>query len=396
MDGYQTLKKIGVLDIFIDSHRAVNMAGPNVHNSSQNFYWHAYWLWELESAFRRLGGDYECFALPYWDVTVDGELWLRNEGGVGELRQEPEIDDLPIYNSNLGGDGDIDNDMCVGGLWSTDYYVTDKMCAEDEEADNCCLKRLHVTSNDSRLFSRADFTETIISTEYEDFGDVLTRITEMHGDIHRFIGSVPYTHFYANDGRSGLTPPLGDASAEPLFVLFHLFLDYVRLLRADCRDFDKVALDDLDQYIPYSFKNVLTDLDYEMVFKELCLEVDGEVNTFCTEHTVTPRLMYDTSTNGQWDVIYELGGFWNQNIELMAECADNLNDSWWANTMTEQTDGAVFGVDVLSINDVQTMHLSSLSLMVRTFVLFLAMLALYSFVKNLITAKAQSAYQCVV
>ena len=382
VDGYQTLKKIGVLDTFIKAHRKLNQ-------HTLLFFWHSYFLWEFESAFRGLGGEYECFAMPYWDITNDGELWLRNQGGLGELGREPQVDDLPIYNSHLGGDGDIDNDMCVGGLWSTDYYVTDRLCADDEEAGNCCLKRLHVDSNHSRLFSRADLGEIVVSAKYANYSD-FCEMKYMHTYTHKFIASVPDTHFYAAN----------DSAADPLFPLFHSFLDYVRLLHTDCWDFDKVALDDLDQYIPYSFETLKdVDLDYEMNFKGLCEEMDGEVKTFCTEHTVTPRLMYDLSINGQWDVIYELGDFWNQNPGLMAQCADNLNDSWWADTMTEQRGGAVFALSP----DNLAMHLSSwlrcTSSRVVTAGVLVAMLtlwSLYAVVRKLIAERAQSAYQCVV
>jgi len=399
VDGYQTLKTDGTLDIFIESHRTVS-TNDDIHHSSQNFFWHSYWLWELESAFRGLGGDYECFALPYWDVTVDGELWLRNLGGRGELGREPEIDDLPIYDSNMGGDGDIDNNMCVGGLWSTDHYVTDMLCADDEEADNCCLKRLHITSNDSRLFSRANFTRTIVKSEYERFGDFLNGILVMHGDIHRFIGSVPYTHFYASDGSSVETGTVdgettSDPGSDPLFILFHSFLDYVRLLRTDCWNFDKVALDDLDQYMNYSFETMDTSLDYEMNFKEICTDLD----TFCADHTVTPRLMYDESANTRWNVVYELGGFWNQNAELVAECADDLNISWWANTMTGQRDitGKEARLAVVDHSDIRSIT-DNLKVIAVVFVGILTLaplLALYYLLRNLIAEKAQSAYQCV-
>jgi len=381
VDGYQKLKTMGVLDVFIEAHRGTKA----IHPTSQNFFWHAYWLWELENAFRRLGEDYNCFALPYWDVTVDGEQWLS---------RETDAVDLPIYNSNLGGDGDIDHDMCVGGLWAKEFYVTDQLCADDEEEDNCCLKRLHVTSNDSRLFSRADFTAAAISTEYERFSDFQSRIIVMHGDIHRFVGSVPYTHFYVNDGSSNETG-VSDPSSEPLFVLFHSFLDLVRLLRTDCWNFDKVALLDLEQYMNASYENVNASLDYEMDFNQICTEIDS----FCANHTVTPRLMYDVSPNTRWNVIYELGGFWNDNTELIAQCADDLNDSWWADTMMEGDIVAVFDVDALSINNNPMTYLSSLSSVVITMVILAAILvpwSLYNLIRNVVGEKAQCDYQRVV
>ena len=44
---------------------------------------------------------------------------------------------------------------------------------------------------------------------------------------------------------------------------------------------------------------------------------------------MTPRIMYDESPNRGWNVVYELGDFWNKNDELRSQCTDYLNESWW-------------------------------------------------------------------
>ena len=85
----------------------------------------------------------------------------------------------------------------------------------------------------------------------------------MHGDIHRFVGSVNGTHF---------NPLVGEPIADPLFALFHSFLDYVRLLRQDCYQFDMVAADALDDRMPYSFEVINTTLDYKMAFGAFTLK----------------------------------------------------------------------------------------------------------------------------
>ena len=135
--GFQELKRKGVLIQFIEAHqKATTVDEYNIHQTAMNFYWHSYWLYELENAFRALGGEYEDFTLPYWDVTHDGAYWNDAE--------DPQIEDVPIYDGVLGGEGDIDDDYCVGGLWSTEFYETDSaLCADDEEEGQCCLKRQH-------------------------------------------------------------------------------------------------------------------------------------------------------------------------------------------------------------------------------------------------------------
>ena len=42
--------------------------------------------------------------------------------------------------------------------------------------------------------------------------------------------------------------------------------------------------------------------------------------------------MYDVSPNTRWNVLYELGEFWNGNDKLKEMCADNLNSSWFSNS----------------------------------------------------------------
>lgn len=139
--GFQALHRQSILIEFIQAHqKATGSDDYNIHKTAENFFWHSYWLYELENAIRALGGEYECFTLPYWDVTIDGQYWYNTEN--------PSIDDIPIYTTMLGAEGDVDNDYCVDGIWSTDYYYTDKLCAADEEDEMCCLKRQHADLDD--------------------------------------------------------------------------------------------------------------------------------------------------------------------------------------------------------------------------------------------------------
>ena len=96
--GFQELAREGVLNLFVESHERATEAANNIHLTSQNFFWHSYWLWELENSFRNLGPEYECFAMPYWDVTNDADAWSK-------MDPSRDIDDLPIYNANLGANG---------------------------------------------------------------------------------------------------------------------------------------------------------------------------------------------------------------------------------------------------------------------------------------------------
>jgi len=321
---------------FIEAHDkatagdSTETGGYNIHKSSQNFFWHSYWLYLMEDAIRDFGGEYECFTIPYWDVTHDAKAW--------DEMDTPTAADLPIYNSNLGGEGDIDDDYCVQDeLWNRDAYTTDFLCADDETSGSCCLKRFHIESVNSTLFRGKDFADPVfVDKSFHGFGAFQKQIKRMHGDIHRFVGSIshnPGTHF---------SPDAGEAVCDPLFPLFHSFLEYIRLLHTDCYQFDLIPNDQLQDYQPWSYEYIDTTLDYTMDFSCLCDDTDGEHKRYCSDHAITARLMYDMSPNSMWGIVYELGDFWDDNEPLSRLCASNLNESWWKMTEhdEEETDAA--------------------------------------------------------
>ncbi len=57
--------------------------------------------------------------------------------------------------------------------------------------------------------------------------------------------------------------------------------------------------------------------------------VDTVFWAFGPPQTVTPRIMYDESPNRGWNVVYELGDFWNKNDFLKTQCSEYLNETWW-------------------------------------------------------------------
>merc|ERR1712087_696221 len=215
--------------------------------------------------------------------------------------------------------------MCVETApWSLEYYTTDTLCADDEEDDLCCLKRLH-TDGTGSLYTRSEFGETCYSQDTRNFTDYLTTISAMHGQIHLFIGAPAGTHFHPTGGNNVEGEPI----EEPLLALFHAFIVYIQSMRADCAQYDLVNAEDLDDYDPWAFTEYGgTDLDYAMDFSILCEDPDGTTR-FCSDHDVTPRVMFDMSSNTNWDVVYQLGDFWHQNEELQAVCGDALNGTWW-------------------------------------------------------------------
>ena len=88
------------------------------------------------------------------------------------------MSDIPIYNSNLGGEGNIDDNYCVeGALWSVAEYTTEFFCADSEVSPDCCLKRHHSSEEDDLLPTRKDIAGFIFTNKtcalFEVFANVV-------------------------------------------------------------------------------------------------------------------------------------------------------------------------------------------------------------------------------
>ena len=120
----------------------------------------------------------------------------------------------------------------------------------------------------------------------------------------------------------------GASPADPLFFLFHSFLDYIRLMRTDCWEFDQVPLDKVEDYSPYSWSvnSQYPDLsmDDAMEWEHICTAAN--VDVFCADNEVTIRSLWDMT---RWGVSYELGSFWTDNDRLQRLCSGKINGSWF-------------------------------------------------------------------
>ena len=80
--------------------------------------------------------------------------------------------------SNLGGEGDIDDNYCVTDApWTVDQYDTEFLCADSETSPYCCLKRYHLEIDNSELASRKQLADVVfvnksIST-FDDYADMV-------------------------------------------------------------------------------------------------------------------------------------------------------------------------------------------------------------------------------
>jgi len=274
--------------------------------------------------------------MPYWDITYDAQFLNPDQPSA-----TPQ-DQLPIFNSLLGGDGNSDNNHCVEDEpWNTDKYTTEFLCAATEQAPNCCLKRQRNTIYSARsLPNRTQITGTF---ELHRFREFQNAISNYHGRVHKFFAMSNESHMWANN-----------AAEDPLFTLLHSFLDYVRMMRTDCLEYDLVANDRLEEYIPLAFDGYVLDnfydvavkpkLDTEMEFVHIC-EIES---AFCNGNDVTPRDLYDISVNTRWGVSYELGSFWNGNHRLQAMCGDRLNATWFYNVDDDGNGGNHTVIDAVT------------------------------------------------
>ena len=69
INGLKTLSSQGKLQVFTQQH-ASTISGKQAHSTSAFLPWHRYFLWELETQIRNLGGKYQCFVLPYWYALI--------------------------------------------------------------------------------------------------------------------------------------------------------------------------------------------------------------------------------------------------------------------------------------------------------------------------------------
>ena len=323
--GFKQLRSNGQLQIFLETHHLADtpLSFANVHFTANFFPWHSYFLTEIESQIRNLGDEYKCFALPYWDFTNDAGYTSAN--------------DMPIYNSVLGQDGNEEHDFCVEDeLWSRDTYPTTYLCSDNEISLglNCCLKR-HVGER-GHIPDALTLAPHIYSyKKYRNFQDA---VVKEHTYVHGYIsGNNNATHMFGHN-----------AAEDPLFILLHNFLMYLRALRTTCFGYDKV-INELEEYQPYSYDPYQSDREADI---KPFLDISMDFNVLAKQEwsrayneNITVRKVFDLQ---YFDISYELGSFWHNDEILQRECGDNLNETWFYNT--EQYDAFVDEVIINGIH----------------------------------------------
>eukprot|EP01084_Bolivina_argentea_P014762 27600_1 len=215
VEGFQGLRKNNKLEAIAETHHFEFHTGT--HHSSAFFYYHSYFIWEIETQIRALGEKFKCFAMPYWDLSYDS----GNE-------QDPFV-----YQTVFGSDGNPENDYCVEhDLWNSYYIPPETLCEEDEEAPYCCLKR---EISPTQLFpTTADFAAAIVDNER--FIDFVRAMDDFHGRIHH----------WSSNGNHKVAMHGSWAADDPIFFLLHSYLDYAFRLWTSCWNYDKMEEFDLN------------------------------------------------------------------------------------------------------------------------------------------------------
>jgi len=252
----------------------------------------------MENAIRALGGQYECFTLPYWDWTAEPTPHDVQDG-----------ETLFITDSGLGGDG---NGQCLNdNMWGNNAYEVYTTSSRVQWPGDCLIRDLDYPQETGTcgFYSPSQVMDLIdASSQYKFFRPYVEGTP--HGLPHVCIGGDAYgdmsTYFSPND---------------PIFFLHHCFVDFLWAIWQDCNDYDGANI--ASNSNGYD-KSVTAILEYD------AMEAAGL--------SPGPKQISDTfDIYEDYDVSYEKGDFWvNANVDGAGNCvSDEINDDWFYNERSE-------------------------------------------------------------
>jgi len=316
-DGMHRIRKNGKYQIMVNAHQL----HKETHRGSAFFFYHTYFVWEVETQIRALGGKFKCFALPMYDWTID----------VGR-EQNPWI-----LNTVLGGNGDEKNLLCVSrtddqdNAWSQTEWNVRELCNKNLENshDGCCLKR--------ELWDEGDLGDAV------QMGEVMERDT-----FKPMSGGVAYYHqkvhwlFGRGDECQNCAMATGYSPDDPIFMVLHSFAAYLRAIWASCHGYDNIPASELEDH-PEAYLPGCADADIDLadgstfsgdcgvVLYDDVFEFEDMAQTtwsITSQIGVTPRMMWDFA---DWNVQFNLGTFYEKSgLSTSAYCDQaNVESSRW-------------------------------------------------------------------
>jgi len=316
----------------------VSSFGGIVHDTSHFFFWHSYLLWEMESRIRNLGGEWACFAMPYWDFWTTTRKFESKYGF--------------MFQGAMGGGGEPDNGWRVETDWpySTEQFWVPYHCnGEGEEAPLCSFKR-----------SLGNFTQMAM----KDTGRMFMDHPKFYDMQMAFANYQNYAlivrKMFAWD--DSLHSP-SSASYDPIWWMFHSMISYQQYLWEDCNEYDRIEYGDLDDhpeaYTPF-LNTSLSGLEYLGISPDMSLDaelyygsrLENATWSWVHNNKLTVRKLYHLH---RWNVIYDLGdgsGFFKES-GLDEYCDDTLNPDWFQfstdHVALEEREQAVEGHAVRSV-----------------------------------------------
>jgi len=282
--GFKTLADAGVMREFTQCH-----LDSSEHSNHEFLPWHREFVYRLEQEIRGLGGDYECFTLPYWDWTMEPTPYDVKWNG----------DELFIMNSGLGGDG---NGECLtDDVWGTDAYTPN--------GGSCLTRDLDYPDESSvcTFYSASQIMEVI---DYS--GDYGTFRPMIEGTPH----ALPHVCIGGDTGAHMATYYSPD---DPIFYLHHTFVDFIWAVWQDCNNYDGV---DPESYS----EEYASRTNYQLQYSPL------------STARPYPKVESTFDIVADYDVSYEMGAFWeNARVTSRDNCGaetDPTNGAWFYNTMT--------------------------------------------------------------
>eukprot|EP01084_Bolivina_argentea_P038390 70970_1 len=289
---------------------------PVTHKASSYLFWHGYLTYELETRIRNLGEKYKCFAMPYWDYTIE------------HGREANPF----IFSTGLGGNGNPNDYLTVNEYtwkYSTkDYWVPFNCFAQNDKYPICSLKR-SLRNGHFTIPKAEDIGNGIIRNP--DFTSFAKWYATNSNPVHLFTGDP----MLAGDGTPVVT------SYDPIWYLFHSMVQYHQAIWTDCNEYDLIDPNDLDNhpeaYTPFCVHGQCVTprdwpkewlgqgLDDKMHFGGSLEEKDW---SYIHRNDLTVRKLYNLA---EWGIQYDLGngdGFYEKS-GVKEYCKGKLNDKWF-------------------------------------------------------------------
>jgi len=275
-----------------------------VHRGSSFFFYHSYYVWEVETQIRALGDRFECFSLPYYDWTTDAG----------------HEDSPSVLQSVFGGDG-TDDMHCVAtpkDLWTAQQWPLHELCGYDETAHaGCCLKRSLMKNHSMERWPLSELCNDDGRDGLLSDAPTLAPILQ-RDDFLAFDGGILMEHqmvhwlFGNGDECPSCHMATGYSMDDPIFLMLHSFTAYLRAVWSVCHGYDSIASEDVQ-----NFPDAYTAQCIEEYGDDDCgaIELDdayyfGAMVTqnwsLTSRMRITPRSMWNFA---DWGVRYDHGTF---------------------------------------------------------------------------------------